>query len=116
MSMLAQKVLRRRDSTVFHVPTYPQSIHGAHLRSTLRRLGKCAEVTENEFAWHIWTSKLVKEKYLMRTADGHYARPRTPADLAHAYRRSQPRPIPKGQTLAEQLRLVLAEQRQQLTL
>ena len=93
----------RRDSTLFHIPFYPQSIKGRVLRDRLMFKQKCQEVTCSDPLWWAWLKTLQKDRLIFQTKDSYYSRPRTPADLEHAYTRRLPRRPPPGATLASQL-------------
>lgn len=86
-----RNVVQRRDATLNRVPWYPEDIHGGAIRANFTIHGKHPEVTESDTLWSMWLQKLVTLKLLMRTKDGYYSRPRTNADLAHAYKRSRTR-------------------------
>ena len=90
----SNKVMRRRDSTLFHVPLYPESIRGAVVRGRFQMAGQYLDVADNPIMWEQWLARLVRERLLLPVAWNTYSRPSKASDWAHRYRNGQPKPTP----------------------
>ena len=110
----SRKVLIRRDATVNRVPFYPDSIHGAVVRTQLTMAGKHSEVTQQDRLWGMWLLKLTSNKLLIQVSDGHYARPRCAQDFQHTYKRKRKSQMRPGPTLRAEISRALSAVRRQM--